>query len=103
VGHDDPRPPLEKGLGVSQHALAYGRVANMSDADVTGESFQLFLIEDILNEAETAVPRKVVTSKSENSARVLTAVLNGLQSRTQVPRHGTGVNNSSETTHGMGL
>jgi hypothetical protein len=103
MGHDDAWSPLEKGLSVRKDSLADSWVAHVPYADVSGQSFKFLVVENILDQTESAVAGEVVTSKSEDPARVLSTVLNGLQRRTQVASHGAGVNNSSETAHREGL
>jgi hypothetical protein len=103
VGHDDAWSPFEERLSVGEDSLANGWVAHVADADVSGQSFEFLVVEDILDQAESAVAWEVVTGESKNSARVLSTVLNGLQCRTQVAGYGAAVNNSSETTHREGL
>jgi len=103
VGHDDAGSSFEEGLSVCEDSFADGGVAHVADTDVSSQSFELFVVEDILDQAEAAVSWEVVTGESEDPARVLSTVLNGLQGRTQLARNGAGVNNSSETTHREGL
>jgi len=103
MGHDDAWSPLEEGLCVGEDSSTDSRVAHVPDADVSTQSFECLVVEDILYQAKASVAGEVVTGEREDPTRILSAVLNGLQCRAQVSRHGPFVNNSGETTHREGL